>query len=307
MNWRGTVRRHWGGLLSVCVLLLLAACGQSANPAAPQTSQGDLVPVLAVSELDVGPNRIPIGVLQDGTPINDPDLRLGMRFFYLDGSEDTKVQSESSAVYRGEGLPFGLYVGYATFDQPGNWSVEISVPRDGGSPQVTNMRLNVLTNPKAPTVGQEAPPSKNLTLKDNPDLSQITSDANPDADLYQMSVADAVAADKPFLVAFSTPGYCQTAVCAPNMLVIKKLKDEYKSQVNFIHIEVYPYPFGESFQQQRRVTPMIDWHLDTEPWTYLVDADGIIQARYEGGITFTELEPALAELAAGQAITPPVQ
>jgi hypothetical protein len=77
--------------------------------------------------------------------------------------------------------------------------------------------------------------------------------------------------------------------------------------VNFIHIEVYPFPFGESFQAQRRVAPMAEWGLRTEPWTFLIDAEGRIQARYEGGITFSEMEPALVQLAAGQAITPPTQ
>jgi hypothetical protein len=49
---------------------------------------------------------------------------------------------------------------------------------------------------------------------------------------------------------------------------------------------------------------MQEWNLRTEPWTYLVDSSGVIQARYEGGLTFAELEPALAQLAAGQPVDP---
>ena len=86
--------------------------------------------------------------------------------------------------------------------------------------------------------------------------------------------------------------------------MLKQLKDQHKGQVNFIHVEVYPYPFGESFQAQRRVQAMSDWKLRTEPWTFLVDAEGVIQARYEGGITFAELEPALEQLAAGEPVVP---
>jgi hypothetical protein len=289
--------------LLLALLVALSACGQAAPGGSP-SSGGALVPVLAVSELGLGPNRIALGVLQDGTPLNLPDLRLGMRFFYLDGDEDTTVQSESAAVYRGQGLPFGLYVGYATFDRPGNWSVEISIPRDGGSPQVANMRLDVRSASAIPTVGQPAVPSENLTVRDNPDLGQITSDISPDPDFYQMTVAEAIAAKKPFVVGFITPGYCQTAVCGPNMAVLKKLKGQFKDRLNFIHVEVYLYPFGESFQQQRRVPSMVEWGLVTEPWTFLVDAEGVIQYRYEGGITFDEMQPALEQLAAGQAVTP---
>ena len=46
------------------------------------------------------------------------------------------------------------------------------------------------------------------------------------------------------------------------------MKGELKGQVNFIHVEVYPYPFGESMQQQKRVPAMDEWKLQTEPWTF---------------------------------------
>ena len=288
--------------LALIVGVILAACAP-APTAAPTASP--MTPILAVSELTLGPNRLALGVLKDGTPVNDPNLRLGLRFFYMDGPEPEEVQSESTAVYRGEGLPFGLYVGYNSFDQPGGWGVEISIPSASGAPELTRMRLDVLERPRAPAVGDRAVPSRNLTVAQEPNLSKLSSDATPDPELYQLTVADAIAARKPFLVAFSTPGYCQTAVCGPNQLVIKQLKDEHKGQVNFIHVEVYPFPFGEAFKAGRRVPAMDEWGLRTEPWTFLVDADGVIQARYEGGITFAELEPALVQLVAGEAITPP--
>ncbi len=296
----------WPGvrpLVLVLLALLLVACGQTA--ATPTPPPGQMIPVLAISELAPGPNRIALGVLQNGTPLNDPNLSMPMRFFYLDGATPEQVVSESLAVYRGEGLPFGLYVGYAAFDQPGAWAMEIDLPGAEGAPAVSRLRLDVLAKPQVPAVSSPAIPSQNLTIRDNPDLTKITSDANPDPDLYQLTVAEALTAGKPFVVAFSTPGYCQTAVCAPNQLVLKKLKAQFKDQVNFIHIEVYPYPYGESFQAQRRVAAMHEWNLLTEPWTFLIDKEGLIQARYEGGITFSEMEPALKELAAGLPITAP--
>lgn len=284
------------------VLLALAACGAPA--ATPTPAVAPIVPVLAASELTTGLNRLPFGLLQGGTPLNDPGLSLNVRFFYLDGADKETPRAEATAVYRGEGLPVGLYVAYATFDQPGAWTAEISIPHAGGAPERRSIRLDVLAQPRAPAVGSPAIPSRTLTAGDQPDLAQITSDPRPDPELYQLSVADALAAGKPFLVAFSTPGYCQTAVCAPNLQVIKQLKAQYQADVNFIHVEVYPYPFGDSFQQQLRVPAMDEWRLITEPWTFLVDAGGTIVARYEGGITLAELQPALAQLAAGQPVNP---
>jgi hypothetical protein len=292
------------GLLAL-MLLLLSACGQAAAPAEQSAAADTLVPVLAVSELAQGPNRIALGVLQNGTPINDANLEMGMRFFYLDGDAPEQVRSESTAVYRGEGLPFGIYVGYANFDQPGGWGLELSIPQVEGEPSVSRLRLDVLAEPQVPPVGAAAIPSETMTMRDQPDLAQLTSDASPDPALYQLSVAEAIATGAPFVVAFSTPGYCQTAVCAPNQMVLKRLKEQYQSQINFIHVEVYPYPFGESFRLQRQVPAMREWKLRTEPWTFLVDGQGVIQARFEGGITFAEMEPALAQLAAGQPVRLP--
>jgi hypothetical protein len=253
----------------------------------------------------VGQNRLPLGVVKSGTPLNDPNLKVHLRFFYLDAPDSTRVRGETDAVYRGQGLPFGLYVAYATFDQAGAWGVEAQMTEAGGPTETNRFRVEVLAKPTTPALGSTAIPSKNLTAKDMPDLKQLTSDLQPDPELYQLTIADALAAKKPFLVAFSTPGFCQTAVCSPNIKVIKQLKDKLKGQINFIHVEVYPYPFGESAQQGKHVPAMEEWKLRTEPWTFLVDAQGTIQAKYEGGLTFAELEPALQQLAAGQPVQPP--
>jgi len=292
-------------LVTLLIGLTLAACGQATPAAQPSPAgAGERTPVLAFSELAVGPNRLALGILEAGTPVNDPELTLGLRVFKLDGPDADKVQSETKAVYRAEGLPFGLYVGYASFNTPGAYGLEITIPRAGQEPQVTRMRLDVLPRATTPMISSQAISSNTLTTADVPELGRLTSDPNPDPDLYQLSIADALAAKKPFLVSFSTPGYCQTAVCAPNLFVVKQLKDQFKERINFIHVEVYPYPFGESFQAQRRVPAMDEWNLRTEPWTFLVDGNGVIQAKYEGGLTFAELEPALTQLAAGEPVIP---
>jgi hypothetical protein len=295
---------HLGLLL---IVLLLAACGQAGGTAqAPTAGAASLSAIPAASELTVGQNRLPLGVVKDGTPVNDPNLKVHVRLFFLGSASPNTVLGEADAVYLGQGLPFGLYVAYPTFDRAGDWGVEVQMTEAGGTPQLSRVRVNVLAQSNTPAVGTPAIPVKNLTSKDVPELQRLTSDSEPDPDLYQLTVADALAAKQPFLVTFSTPGFCQTAVCGPNLKVIKQLKETFKGQINFIHVEVYPYPFGESAQQQRRVPAMEEWKLTTEPWTFLVDGQGIIQARYEGGLTFTELEPALKQLAAGQPIQPSV-
>lgn len=65
------------GILSTLVVsLALSACGQVAPAAQPTSAGGERTPILAFSELAVGPNRLAIGVLEGGTPMNDPNLHL---------------------------------------------------------------------------------------------------------------------------------------------------------------------------------------------------------------------------------------
>ncbi len=280
---------------------LLAACGDLfvvEQQPVPIEAQGKLIPLLAVSELAVGQNRLPLAVLKDGVPLNDPELTLHLRFFYLDGEDKTAVQFESDTLYRGTGLPVGLYVAYPEMEQAGAWSVEVAIPQEQGEPQKSRLRLDVLAEGTTPPIGSQAIASENLTSADVASLEQLTSDVDPDPLLYQMTIAEALQAHKPLMVMFGTPGYCKTAVCAPNMLVMKDLRQQFGEQVNFIHVEVYPYPFDEAFEEQRFVPTMQEWNLTTEPWTFLVDATGTIRAKYEGGLTFDELEPALKALSA---------
>jgi hypothetical protein len=294
-------------VLILAVAFALAACGQPATsaPTPTQPTGGVLTAVLAASELTVGANRLPLGIVKNGTPVNNPDLKVHLRVFSLEGDDQQAVRGEADAAYRGQGLPFGLYVAYPSFDAPGAWGLEIQMTEPGAQPQTNRLRVEVVPQATTPAVGSKAFPSKNLTAKDVPDLKQLTSDSRPDPDLYQLTIADALVAKQPFLLAFSTPGFCETAVCAPNLEVIKQLKESFKGQVNFLHVEVYPYPFTDSVREQRLVPAMAEWKLASEPWTFLVDGQGVIQAKYEGGITFAELEPALTQLAAGQPVMPP--
>jgi peroxiredoxin len=44
-------------------------------------------------------------------------------------------------------------------------------------------------------------------------------------------------------------------------------------------------------------TPTVEeWNLRSEPWTFVVDGDGIIRARFEGLTTRRELEAVLRQM-----------
>ena len=53
-------------LIFLLLALLLVACAQQ------PTRSGQVTPVFAFTEAVVGPNRIALGLIRDGSPVNDP-------------------------------------------------------------------------------------------------------------------------------------------------------------------------------------------------------------------------------------------
>jgi hypothetical protein len=309
---KGLAYMHNRTLLALAALVaLLVGCGQ---PAAPPAAGGTLpatglpapstiAPVYAFSEAVAGKNRIAIGLVSNNTPLNDPAAKVHLRFFNLDEA-GTQVKFESDAIYYGQGLPAAFYVAYPTFDKPGNWGIEIQVQLPGqAQPIVSKQRLEVKPSSEVPSIGQPA----------------IVADPA----MYQISLDQALKNGKPTALLFATPAFCRTATCGPSLEVLQGLQKIYGSKVNFIHVEVYKYPFDQSVQAQeqaaaqasqenRALTPeqaaagladaMVAWKLQSEPWLFLIDAQGTIAARYEGGLTKEELGPAIEKLIAGQPV-----
>ena len=300
--------------LAVAVFALLSSCGQATTNGFGEVankphehSDGDhghgasgeaaaastLQPVLATSEVVVGPNRLALGLLEKNVPIKDAaQTKVQVRYYKLNGNQATLVGEEAAQFY-GEGLgERGTFIVRPTFDSPGAWGLEVQAERPGKPAVTQRMSLDVKAESTAPTVGTAAPKSVTPTVKDVEDLKLITSDTEPDPRLHQLSIEQAVTSGKPSLILFATPGYCQTAVCGPGVDVLSKLADRFGDKINPVHVEVYQLPYDEG----KQVPAMGEWGLQTEPWLFLVDKDGKIARRYEGGITYQELEPDVAKL-----------
>ncbi len=297
--------------------LLIAACGHQQ----PARTGSPVMPVFAFTEAVVGPNRIALGLVRDGSPVNDPGAKIHLRFFDLNDTS-SPVKIEADAIYYGQGLPAAIYVAYPTFDRAGNWGIEVQTTLSGQQePSVARLRLEVKERSEVPNVGDRAISVKTLTVRDVPDPSHLSSGRVDDLSMYQISLDEALQNGKPTALLFATPAFCRTAVCAPSLGVMQELQKTYGDRINFIHAEVFRYPFRESFEAQTAVfqklaqegraprpdernvglsDPMIAWGLQSEPWLYLIDANGVIVARYEGGITREEMTPALENLIAGK-------
>jgi hypothetical protein len=151
-------------------------------------------------------------------------------------------------------------------------------------------RFNVAAQGITPAIGSPAPRSRNLTVADVADLSEIDSSANPSPEMHTSTIASAIEAGRPALVLFAVPGFCESRLCGPELEIMRRLLPKYRDRVEFIHIEFYRNPGSP----QRTVSDTArEWNLRTEPWFFLIDKQGLISAKFEGPVSSQELEQAL--------------
>jgi hypothetical protein len=75
---------------------------------------------------------------------------------------------------------------------------------------------------------------------------------------------------------------------------MKPVVDE-RPDVDFIHIEVFTGLQDPDFAPgPATVAPAVTaWSLPSEPWVFVVDANGVVTARFEGTMTSAELRDKL--------------
>ena len=286
-----------------CVIIPSAiACGSSPTAVptiVPAPTPESLRLALASSDLAVGSNRVVFGIIDpDAGPLTDVSVQVSTFFLTPTGDQEGPIETVDAVLRLWPVSPRGVFTAQLEFGRAGEWGIGAVGTGLDGSEQKASARVRVSESSATPAIGATAPRSVSKTLADVDGFSQITTDFEPDADLYGMTIAEALDADKPLLVVFSTPAYCQTATCGPQLGVVKELKAEYGDRMNFIHIEVYDNPHEiEGDLSKAVISPTAEeWGLPSEPWTFVVDAEGIIRAKFEAFTTRDELEAALQDV-----------
>ena len=286
-------------------LLTTAACGdESKEPSAqttatvtaePAPSASDLQTLLFSSDIGVGLSRLVFGLVdsQTGT-VKNADVQVST--FYLSETGQVGPKETAKAVFREWPTGRGVYTASLTFDTPGAWGLAIVVTDADGSIRPSSGRVQVKESSFTPAIGSSAPRSVSKTARDVVRLEELTTDTDPDPDLYAMTIAEAIEAGKPLVAVFATPAYCTTSTCGPQVDVLKRLKEEFKDGANFIHVEVFDNPLEIQGDLSRgRISPTVsEWGLPTDPWTFVTDRDGLIHAKFEGYATLKELKDSLA-------------
>ena len=68
--------------------------------------------------------------------------------------------------------------------------------------------------------------------------------------------------------------------------------ERYGDRVNVLQVEPYEVPAARAGTLVP-VETMIEWRLQTEPWIFVVDADGLVVAKFEGIMGLDEVNEAV--------------
>ena len=299
-------------LLALALVTVLAASctggGEDPGPSGGSGTTGAVVnAIMATSDHYVGdPQRVGVGlVLNDGRLVSYGSVDMTFTFTGdgtastapVDGPSATGVylptpgtdDSGTSPAVTQPAQARGVYeADDVTFDRPGFWRVDVLADVEGQGAMRGSVTFGVTAEPALPAPGQPALETENLTLKHHDDapLGAVDSRAVsqgtvPDENLHQLTIADALKAHMPTVVVFSTPVFCVSQFCGPVTDVIQDLADRYSDRAAFVHVEIY-----REFTQDNKVINQAaaDWLLRnddlTEPWIYLIGADGTIEDRW---------------------------
>ncbi|MCI0709092.1 MAG: thioredoxin family protein [Chloroflexi bacterium] len=272
-------------LIFVVFVLLLSACRSDSNDTT-EDNVSDLQILGASSSVTLDENRVVITLWDGENRVADAEkLTVSAR------ENDEVIWHGVAASYADYEIPY--WVVYPEFSHSGPWILELEIERTDGRTQTGTLGVQVLDAPVGVPAGETALASQNRTWDGEGELRAISSDPDPNPAFYEKTVAEALDEEKPIVVIFSTPGLCQSKICAPVMRTIEPLWEDYQDEINFIHIEVY-----NDFETLSWVKEMAEWQLQTEPWVYVIDSKGTIVTRLDGPVARSELEPVLQDVMA---------
>jgi hypothetical protein len=290
-------------VLSLAACFIAAGCGGSSSAQEePDASTlealwrapgEDVAVVPGAADFGPGDVRYPFLVVDgQGRVVTRPTAKVWLaRGLKAKPFAQTTATSESIGVGKSEpGDPTDVFVAHLQLPKAGTYWL-LAEPVGGRKIQAVG---TVVVKPEttAPDVGAKAIPSKTPTL-DNATLEQLTTSNTPDPELYRSSVAAALAAKAPFVLAFATPKYCTSRTCGPVVDVVSSVRREHEGEgIRFIHVEIYED--NDPTKGENRWVKQ--WNLPSEPWVFLVGSDGTIKTRFEGTVSVDELDAAVKQL-----------
>jgi hypothetical protein len=187
-----------------------------------------------------------------------------------------------------------VYVSELEFTRQGPWNL-VGLIRQGDSYAAARIpSVKVGDYPQIPESGDKAPVVHTPTVEDvGGDLSKIDT-REPHDTQHTDDLADVIGKE-PVVLLFATPRLCVSRVCGPVVDIAEQVKSEHEDEAAFIHMEIY-----EDNSVDKGLRPQVEsYGLPTEPWLFVIDADGRVSTAIEGAFSLGELEAALEKATAG--------
>lgn len=281
----------------------LAPTADPSSPPNPSAEQPAILPILVSSEILAGPNRFLFSLTDRANAVvAAPDVDVALEFYDVSADANAVAfTSDSRFLWAVEGEK-GLYAADVAFLKAGRWGARFTATFPDGREEQVRADFDVAATGSTPAIGAAAVSIETPTAE--PDrLATVSTDPEPVAAFYETSVADALSAKEPFVLVFATPAFCQTAICGPTLEKVKAVAAESPS-VTFINVEPYRMVMADGRLQPElaggrlQSAPWTDaWGLRTEPWVFVVDAEGKVSAKFEAVVGEDELSRAVAAVA----------
>ena len=252
---------------------------------------------IALGTPDLAPGRHRISLVIEGPAglVETPAMRVTVLPDHAPGEMEEVVARFSRFP---DGVR-GFHVTHVEFATVGRWNLILHIPSEDGFEDL-GIAIDIPEDTAAPSLGDAAPASQSRTITDVANIEDLSTGDKPDPGLYLVSLADAVEAGKPLVVVFASPGFCTNAFCGPQAEVLSEIRSIYGDAANYVHVDLYENPAEVKLGAEPIETPILEeWGLHTGEWTFVVDADGIVVARFEAFAPLEEVEAALAEVLEG--------
>ena len=320
--------RPLGGVVLLTALaLVLASCGSgsssststpAATKPAPTAAQFPAVdpakfsslahsissksPILALTQADFHPgvNRFGFGLFDasrkqvTGVPVAVyVQAQRGGKVYgpYVAREESLVVHKPylSETVAKDPDAAKAVYATNVRFPKAGKYNVLGAVDVNG-TLEPTGVGLKVSSHDPTPGVGDKPPLISTPTVKSVGGNVASIDTRTPHDDMHDVNFRDVVG-KKPVVLLFATPLLCQSRVCGPVTDIAEEVKHTMPQAkgVAFIHMEVYNHnDANKGYRPQLGA-----FHLQTEPWVFVLDRSGKISTRFEGAFSANELENAI--------------
>jgi hypothetical protein len=196
------------------------------------------------------------------------------------------------------------YVATVSIPMPGSWRLDLF----GGDGRTGSVKVDALDQGRSVPLGAPAPALDTPTLAGaGGNLLAVSTLPQADPRLYSVSMADATAAHRPYVLVVDSARFKVSPACGRALTMIRFLIDRWPN-VAFIHLEPFRYDIvtGDPVLEGDIADPPLNddaralglgdatWPATKMPWIFVVDGNGIVRAKATGIVGSADVDLVLS-------------